>query len=253
MLSRILFTITLCLTMLTAGFAQSESASSEKPITLRFTVWDGDEASKVLRKEIANFEKAHPKIKVKLEPVNYDRYFEKLLTQYAADVAPDVAMMDPGNFQRFSKRGAIFALEEFFDDVPGFDIKSYYPSIVKAHSYKGELFVLPRDIAPMAVVYYNKDMFDKAGIPYPDGNWTWDFKPHPELGDKDFLTLLKKFQRRTPEARSPSGATFQDGPSSSWTWWSLGKARDTSMTPKIRLSSTTTTLALLTVSSSMRT
>ncbi len=196
MLSRILFTITLCLTLFTAVFAQSEGASSEKRITLRFTVWDGDEASKVLRKEIASFEKAHPNIKVKLEPVNYDRYFEKLLTQYAADVAPDVAMMDPGNFQRFSKRGAIYALEEFFDDVPGFDIKSYYPSIVKAHSYKDELYVLPRDIAPMAVIYYNKDMFDKAGIPYPDGSWTWDFKPHPELGDKDFLTLLKKFQKK---------------------------------------------------------
>ena len=138
-------------------------ALSAADVTLRFTSWDGDEASKVLKDELARFEKANPGIKVKFERNDYATYFEKLLTQFAAGVAPDVAMMDPANFQRFSKRGAVLGLNQYFDSAPDkvsprFDIKNYYPSIVKAHSLDGQVYVLPRDIAPMSIIYYNKSM-----------------------------------------------------------------------------------------------
>lgn len=180
-----------------------------EPITLRFVVWDGDEALKVLKKEVASFEKAHPNIKVKLENVDYNYYFDKLLTQYAAGVAPDVAMLNPDFFQRYSSRGALLPLNPFADKA-FFD--QYYPSILRAQSVAdgkssdGKIvdektkvsktcYVLPRDIAPIAIVYYNKQALDKAGIPHPDGSWTWDFKPHPE-DPKDFTTILQKLQKK---------------------------------------------------------
>jgi len=178
---------------------------------LRFVVWDGDESSKVLKEELLRFEAAHPNIKVKFERADHKNYFDKLLTQYAAGVAPDVAMMDPANFQRFARRGALFELERFFGDVPGFDIKKYYPSIVKAHSLDGKLYVLPRDIAPIAVVYYNKTLLKKMGVKEPDGTWTWDFVAHPEKGDKDFLTVLKKLQKK-----NASGKVVQWGYAPGW-------------------------------------
>jgi len=170
-------------------------------ITLRFTVWDGDESSNVLKKELAKFEAANPGVKVKFERSDFAQYFDKLLTQYAAGVAPDVVMMDPANFQRFARRGALLELNKFYGDVPGFDIKGYYPSIVKAHSIGDSLYVLPRDIAPIAVVYYNKTMFEKEGIAFPSPDWTWDFVPHPQKGDKDFLTVLKKFQKLNEQGK----------------------------------------------------
>ncbi|RYG33060.1 extracellular solute-binding protein [bacterium] len=183
------------------GAALLMAAHARAEVNLRFVCWDGDEASKVLKEEIGRFEKAHPGIKVKFEAAVYDNYFDKLLTQYAADAAPDVAMMNPDFHQRFSKRGAILPLEPFFNQAPNdvspaFDIRGYYQNIVGACSYEGKLYVLPRDIAPMSVVYYNKDAFRKAGLKEPDGTWTWDFVPHPEKGEKDFLTVLKKLQRK---------------------------------------------------------
>lgn len=178
----------------TVGFGQGK-------IQLRFVVWDGDDALRAIREGISEFEQVHPNIHVKLENVNAD-YQEKLLLQIAADVAPDVAMMDPGNFQRFAKREAILPLNQFFGVDPTFDIHRYYKEIVDPHSYKGTLYVLPRDIAPMGIIYYNKRLFDEAGLAYPDGTWTWDFKIRPELREKDFIWVMQQLTKKDSTGRA---------------------------------------------------
>lgn len=171
------------------------AALAPADVTLRIVVWDGDESLRVLRSTIGDFEKAHPGIKVKLENADYSFYFQKLLTQYAANTAPDVAMLDPGNFMRYAKRGALLDLNRFYD-TPGFNINDYYKPIVDAHSFDGKLYVLPRDIAPMGLIYYNKRLFKEAGLDLPDGSWTWSYKPRPELGSKDFLTCMEKLTKK---------------------------------------------------------
>ncbi|MBS1704321.1 MAG: extracellular solute-binding protein [Armatimonadetes bacterium] len=176
-------------------------ARAAEPVELRFTVWDGDQALIALREAVNEFERKYPDIKIKMENVSYGSYFQKLLAQYAANVAPDVSMMDPPNFQRFAKRGAFLPLNQFFDQVPGFNINDYYKQIVDAHSYHGQLYVLPRDIAPIGLVYYNKKMFDDAGIPYPDGSWTWDFKERPELKEKDFMWVLHQLTKKNAKGK----------------------------------------------------
>lgn len=188
----------------------SAGSLANERVRLRFVVWDGDEAMVAIRRAVRQFEERYPHISVKLETVTAN-YQEKLLAQVAANVAPDVAMMDPANFQKFAKRGAFLPLNQFFDDIPGFDINAYYPEIVKPHSYRGTLYVLPRDIAPIAVIYYNKDHFREAGIPFPtntvkpDGtwdpksNWTWDFQIRPELREKDFLWVARQLTKIDPQ------------------------------------------------------
>ncbi len=143
-----------------------------------------------------SFEKAHPNIKVKVETVTAN-YQDKLLAQVAAGIAPDVVQLDPASFQKYSIRKAIIPLNDFIKKTH-FKIEDYYPNIVEAHSLNGQMYVLPRDIAPISIIYYNKRAFDEAGIPYPDGTWTWDFKERPELREKDFIWVchqLTKFDK----------------------------------------------------------
>lgn len=170
-------------------------------ITLRFAVWDGDEALRALRVALQEFEKANPGISVEIEPVAWGNYQEKLLAQIAAGVAPDVAMMDPANFQRYAKRDVIYPLDELYAQDTSFDLSAYYPPIVEAMSYGGHLYVLPRDIAPIGLIYYNKSLFDKASIPYPDGSWTWDFQVRPQLRDKDFIWVMQQLTRKDDKGR----------------------------------------------------
>lgn len=178
-------------------------AAAAEPVTLRFTVWDGDESLKVIRRLLAGFERENPDIKVKLENFgDYNLYHQKMLTQYAANVAPDVAMEDMPHFQALAKRGALLPLNPFFEKTPGFDINEYYKPIVDAHSMDGQVYVLPRDIAPMGLIYYNKKAFDEAGIPYPDGTWTWDFKERPELREKDFVWVCRQLTKPGKDVKS---------------------------------------------------
>lgn len=171
-------------------------------VQLRFTVWDGDVSLKVIRGVLQQFEKENPDIEVKLEPYpDYNLYHQKMITQYAANAAPDVSMMDPGHFQALAKRGALLPLNQFFDKDPSFHLDAYYKPIVDSMSYQGKLYVLPRDIAPEGIIYYNKEMFREAGIPYPDGTWTWDFKERPELKEKDFLWVMHKLTKFGPDGR----------------------------------------------------
>ncbi len=172
------------------------------PVTLRFTVWDGDVSLKVIRKVLDRFERENPDVRVKLEPnPDYNTYHQKMITQFAANDAPDVAMMDPGHFQALAKRKAFLPLNQFFEKDPAFDIKAYYKPIVDSMSWKGQLYVLPRDIAPIGIIYYNKKEFEEAGIPYPDGSWTWDWKERPELKEKDFLWVMHKLTKFGPDGR----------------------------------------------------
>lgn len=203
---------------LLAGFAglvsaQAPNPNPAAPITLRFTVWDGDESLKVIKTIIARYESEHPGIHIKLENIpDYNVYHQKMLVEYAANDAPDVAMMDPGHFQALATRGAILPLNQFFAKTPGFDINDYYKPIVDAHSLDGKLYVLPRDIAPEGLIYYNKKEFDAAHIPYPDGSWTWDFKERPWLKEKDFLWVMHQLTKKDASGKVTQYGFVPAGP-----------------------------------------
>lgn len=163
---------------------------AEDKINLRFTVWEGDENLKIIRNSVEKFEAAHPNIHVKIERVDQGAYMEKLLAQFAAGQAPDVSAFEPKMFRKLASRGALAPLDPFLAKDPSINIKEWYEPIVRVSKWKNQLYILPRDIAPMGLIYYNKKLFDEAGIPYPDGSWTWDYHERPELKEKDFLWVL---------------------------------------------------------------
>lgn len=170
-------------------------------VELRLVVWDGDEALRVLRAVAKDFERAHPGITVKLENVDYRFYFQRLLSQVAGNTSPDVAMLDPQHMQMFAKRGALLPLGPFIERSPEFDLAAYYDPIVEVFRYQNDLFVLPRDIAPIGLIYYNKRLFKEAGLAEPDGTWTWDFEPRPELGSKCFTYCMQQLTKFNAKGR----------------------------------------------------
>lgn len=171
------------------------------PVTLRLTCAEANEPLGVVKKVVRDFEAQHPDIRVKVENGEYGMYFQKLLAQFAANAAPDVAAMGFENFGQFARRGALLPLDPLIRDTPGFDLAAYYPQIIRAHRFGGVLYILPRDIAPKGIVYYNKKLFEEAGIPYPDGSWTWDWSERPELREKDFLWVMHRLTKAGANGR----------------------------------------------------
>ena len=78
-----------------------------------------------------------------------------------------------------------------------FDFSKFYPQTVKALSWKGKIYAVPRDVSNL-VIFYNKDIFDKYNVPYPNPNWTM----------QDFLIIAEKLTHRP----NVFGISFEEEP-----------------------------------------
>jgi multiple sugar transport system substrate-binding protein len=58
---------------------------------------------------------------------------------------------------------------------PEWKMDDFQPAAVAAGSYQGKLYSIIRDFYPgPAMFFYNKDLYDKAGVEYPSYDWDWN-------------------------------------------------------------------------------
>jgi len=143
-------------------------------VTIKVSIWGTPEEIDILNKVIEQWQPTHPNIRVKLEHTSYGSYISKILTRIAGGAAPDVAFATVDTFVDFYTKGAFLDLKPFIDKDTEFKLNDFFPTIVKRFTVDGGIYCIPRDVAPFACVYYNKDLFDAADLPYPKDNWNWD-------------------------------------------------------------------------------
>jgi multiple sugar transport system substrate-binding protein len=121
---------------------------------------------------IAAFEAAHPDIDVQYETAAFGDYFTKLQTVIAAGQAPDAFELNYENFVAFANKGALADLGPLIAADTGFSTSIYNPTALAAFSQGGKQYGLVESFSNV-VLFYNKDLFDKAGVAYPSADWTW--------------------------------------------------------------------------------
>jgi multiple sugar transport system substrate-binding protein len=114
-----------------------------------------------------------PKHKVKLSHSEHTSYTELLLVKAAARDLPDVIHIDRKDLPLFVHRGLLEELTTFVNRDTSFDLGIFLPQLLPGCRVGNRLYAVPHNFSTM-VLYYNKDHFDAAGIPYPDSSWTWD-------------------------------------------------------------------------------
>jgi multiple sugar transport system substrate-binding protein len=139
---------------------------------LRMMMWGAPEELDVWKKIVADFESAHPDITVQVEVSEWESYWTKLKTLLAAGTPPDIFAIDAPYYLDYQTRGVLLNLQPYIDAEPNI-LADVYPETLKAYQTPEGYFGLPRDFQTI-VVFYNKDMFDAAGVPYPTGDWTYD-------------------------------------------------------------------------------
>jgi multiple sugar transport system substrate-binding protein len=125
-----------------------------------------------LEATIAAFEAAHPDIDVQYETAAYNDYFTKLQTVIAAGQAPDAFELNYENFVGFANKGALADLSPLIAADTGFSTAIYNPTALAAFSQDGKQLGLVESFSNV-VLFYNKDLFDAAGVAYPSADWTW--------------------------------------------------------------------------------
>ncbi|MBD2867405.1 ABC transporter substrate-binding protein [Paenibacillus arenilitoris] len=167
--------------------ASDAPAGTDEKVTIKFSGWGEPNEKKLYEDLIKNFESQNPNIKVQYIHIPAD-YAGKMNTVLAGGNAPDVFYAGDGDVARWIKLGVIKNIQQQVDES-GFDMSDMYESAVDRYRYDGmkmgtgDLYALPMDVAG-TVLYYNKKLFDEAGVPYPSAETPMTFDELVEVGKK---------------------------------------------------------------------
>ena len=152
---------------LAVALSLTGAAFAEEPVTITYATFSASGAQEeTLKKMVEVFEEKNPDIKVDVQLTGYDDYFTKLATTVGGGNAPDVFEMNMENFLAYMLRGACADLTGLVDPA------SYSEGTLSAVSSDGKLYAVPMSFST-CVLFYNKALFDQAGIDYPDDTRTW--------------------------------------------------------------------------------
>ncbi len=136
---------------------------------MSFFAYDNPEVERAV---VDAFEAANPDIKVDFESVPMSDIFLKYKTLIAGGTPPDVMAMNFDNAYVFGSMGALEPLDEYITKS-GYDTSILFKSTLDMFKVEGVQYSMPATFSDV-VLFYNKDMFDAAGIEYPSRDWQWE-------------------------------------------------------------------------------
>jgi len=140
--------------------------------SIRLQVSGEREETAVYRAVERAFERDNPDISVEVvEVADKDDHLAKLATSFSAGDPPDVFLVNFREYSQFVARGAIAPFAEHLD-ARGIDLADYYEPPIEAFTFEDQLQCMPQNISSL-VVYFNLDLFERAGIDPPFDGWSW--------------------------------------------------------------------------------
>ncbi len=153
----------------TEGTAPTEPVASDERITITFSLW-GDPAEQEITQEALDvYNDQQDKVYVKALQIGRDEYNEKLQTMATSGEMPDCGMVAEDTVIGWARDGLLSDVDIYAgqDNMPLDYLAFKYNGKTVAYSAANEVLAL----------WYNKEMFDNAGLPYPpatlDEAWTW--------------------------------------------------------------------------------
>ena len=155
------------LALVAAGCGSSE----EGPV--RFLVFGDPEEISAYRQVVADFEDESGDDVELVEASDRSDLIARLSTSIAGGAPPDVFLMNYRYYAQFAARGAIEPVTDRFEGSDAFEREDFYPIALDAFRWGDEQLCVPQNISSL-VVYYNRDLFAKYGVPEPKDDWTWN-------------------------------------------------------------------------------
>ena len=147
------------------------------PVTITYSYWGTPDEAASVQAVADKFNAEHPDIKVEVMAIPNEEYVTKLNTMAAAGELPDCGIMSESGVLDFAEKGLLADISGMYEGKESMPLDS---------------ITFEKDGAPVAdsganeilLLYYNKDMFDAAGLEYPSASepMAWD----------EFVALAKK-------------------------------------------------------------
>ena len=155
----------------------AEAAESAAPATdgagktLVVNIWDNNQLEGL--RQIADEWTEKTGVKVQINVITWVEYWTLLEAGASGGEMPDVFWMHINEAQKYMRADMLLNLNDYIAKDDAIDLNNYYEGIVDIYSLDGNQYALPKDHDTIAMIY-NKAIFDKYGVEYPNDNWTWD-------------------------------------------------------------------------------
>jgi multiple sugar transport system substrate-binding protein len=168
------------------GGNDEDKKEEDDKVTLRFAWWGSQDRHEKTLKVIEMFEEEHPNIEIQPEYTGWSGYWDKMNAQAAGDNLPDIIQHVRKYMSGYVENGQLLDLTPYIEDGT-FDTSNIDDAYLAMGRIDGKQMGMATGVnAPAG--YYDKELFDKAGVEYPSPEDTWQdraemFKKlHNELG-----------------------------------------------------------------------
>ncbi len=137
------------------------------------------------QKLVDAFQAKYPDIHIELRSVaSSGDFMKQLVTAFSAGAQPDVMLLNHRRVPQFAALGGLEALGPYLDKSQVLHPADLYSQALDAYKWDGKTWCIPQNASSL-VVYYNRALFEAAGVAYPAAGWTW----------ADFLGAAKALTR----------------------------------------------------------
>jgi multiple sugar transport system substrate-binding protein len=148
---------------------QPASAAGEG-VVIEFAVRNYWELQKAYERLAAEFHELHPEISVKPKSPDYEEGYQTVTLPWLATQGDCFESFYPPHEE---EKSAILSLDPLLETDAAFSVDDFYPQLLELFYQAGSLWAFPAESYPR-VMYYNKALFDEAGLAYPSPDWTFD-------------------------------------------------------------------------------
>lgn len=120
------------------------------------------------------FRAKHSDIEIELRHVaSQGDYQKQLVTAFSAGAQPDVMLLNHRRVAQFAVQDGLEPVGAYLEKSKSLNAADLYPQALDAFEWNSQTWCIPQNISSL-VVYYNRALFDAAGIPQPIDGWSWD-------------------------------------------------------------------------------
>jgi multiple sugar transport system substrate-binding protein len=139
-----------------------------------FYINEGADEVEGFKDLVETFQQQHPGVTINLVNIpNDDEFDQKMAALYAAKTPPDIININYRRFGQFAIKGVLQPVDEYLKNSKMMQAADFYPQALEAFRFQDKQYCIPQNISSLEV-YYNKTLFEKAGVPLPKAGWTWD-------------------------------------------------------------------------------
>lgn len=165
--------------------AGSVASGQAREAKISIAWWGSQARHDGTQKALDAYTEKNPNITFETTPSGWDGYFEKLSTQAASGMLPDIVQMDYLYISTYAKNNTLTDLQPFADNGT-IDVSAIEENLLNTGKIDGKLSGLPISTS-IITVPYNPDVFKEAGLEEPTEDWTWD----------DFVDICKTVKEKT--------------------------------------------------------